>query len=42
MPNTSLVGKMKQCNKQFEVVAVGDGQQETSLVSLQCIILVIP
>lgn len=41
MPNTRLIGKIKQCKKQYEVVPVGDGQQETSLMSLQSITLVI-
>lgn len=42
IPSTSLIGKIKQYNKQYEVVPVGDEQQETSLMPLQFITLVVP
>lgn len=42
VPNTSLIDKIKLYNKQYEAVPVGDGQQETSVMSLQSITLVIP
>lgn len=41
MLNTSLIGKIN-VYKQYEVVPVGGGQQETSLMSLQSLTLVIP